>query len=84
MKRAGRPPADSDGPIAALYTIPQLAQMSGTTRFLMRRLLAAHGVRTLRSGRTVLVPLSEVDSRIPDLMEAIRVAARENSHFQRK
>jgi excisionase family DNA binding protein len=49
----------------ALYSIAQLAQFAGLTRFVLRRLLDSHGVQFVRSGRTVLVPLTEVEDKIP-------------------
>ncbi len=62
-------------PVKALYTIPELAALAHCTRFRMARLLETHGVQLLRSGRAVLVPLSELEYKVQPLLEAIEAAA---------
>ena len=47
------------------YSIAQLAEFTGLTRFVLRRLMDSYGVQFVRSGRTVLVPLTEIEDKIP-------------------
>jgi hypothetical protein len=61
--------------VKALYTIPELAALAHCSRFRMARLLETHGVQVLRSGRAVLVPLSELEYKVHPLLEAIEAAA---------
>jgi sulfite reductase beta subunit-like hemoprotein len=57
--------------VKAVYTVPELALAANTTRFRMARLLASYRVNTLRSGRAVLVPVSELKDKVPDLWASI-------------
>jgi hypothetical protein len=69
--------------VRAVYSIGALAHAVGVTRHLMLRLLRANKVDLVRAGRTLLVPLSEIETRIPTLWrgilaaEAVRAEARE-------
>jgi hypothetical protein len=47
-----------------VYSIAPLAELSGLTRFVLRRLPDSNGVQYVRSGRTVLVPLTEIEDEI--------------------
>lgn len=40
----------------------------------LRRLLHANGVALVRAGRAVLVPLSEIETKIPPLWASIQAA----------
>jgi hypothetical protein len=55
-----------------VYSIARLAKLGGVSRFLLRRLLKASGVTFVRSGRTVLVPLSEIEEKLPTLWNSFR------------
>jgi hypothetical protein len=60
--------------VKALYSVPALAHAAGVTRYLMLRLLRANHVNFVRAGRSLLVPLSEVETRIPVLWRSILAA----------
>ena len=49
----------------AAYSIAQLAAFTGLTRFVLRGLLDSYGVQFVRSGRKVLVPVTEIEDKIP-------------------
>jgi hypothetical protein len=57
--------------VRALYTIAALARVANVTRYRLRRLLRANGVRLVRTGRALFVPLSEIEKRIPPLWESL-------------
>ena len=79
MRRRGERGALS---LRALYTISELAMIAGIHRDAMRRLVVKSGVETLLSGTKLLVPLSEIQDRLPELwlsltrMERARYEAR--------
>jgi hypothetical protein len=60
----------------ALYSIPALARVAGVTRYKLRRVLLAAGVRLIRAGRALYVPISEIEAKIPPLWQSIRGAER--------
>ena len=60
--------------LQALYTIPELARAAGISRFLMGRILLAQGVTLVRSGRLRLVPVVEIEERLPLLWHSIELA----------
>ena len=60
--------------VKALYSVAALAHAAGVTPYLMLRLLRANGVNFVRAGRSVLVPLSEIETRIPALWRSILAA----------
>jgi hypothetical protein len=57
--------------IKALYTVSRLAEAAGITRFSMLRLLRRNGIAFLRSGRHHYVPLTELMSRTPVLLQSM-------------
>jgi hypothetical protein len=63
---------DQAGPFRAqaAYTIAQLAQFAGLSRFVLRGLLESSGVKFIRSGRTLLVPLAEIEEKLPKLWKS--------------
>lgn len=69
-----------DGPISvqprALYPIVVLARAANVDTRLLRRLLRSSGVALVRAGRTLLVPLAEIEERIPPLWRSIRALER--------
>ena len=58
--------------VRALYPLPELAIVANVSADRLRRLLRASGVEMLRSGRNLLVPLSEIERKIPPLWESIK------------
>jgi len=51
-------------PLRPLYTIAELAKLVQVTRHTMVRLLRAHHVAFLRSGRALYVPLCEIEEKM--------------------
>lgn len=72
MMRRSDVPREKFG-LRALYSIAALAEYAGVTRFMLRRALQRANVQFVRAGRAVLVPLSEVKRKIPNLFESICV-----------
>jgi len=62
-------------PIQAFYSLPELARASGISRFKLRRMLESKGIAFERSGRSVLVGLSELEKKYPELWDSIKIAA---------
>jgi hypothetical protein len=69
--------------LRAYYGIGALAELAGMTRHVMLRLLRRSKVRFVRLGRVSLVPLTELEDRLPtlwrylhDVQEGKRVARR--------
>jgi hypothetical protein len=57
--------------IQAFYTIAELARLAGMTRQTMGRLLLANGLAMQRVGRTAIVPMSEVERKLPLVWESL-------------
>jgi hypothetical protein len=57
--------------LRALYKIAELAALTKVSRHLMERLLHGRGVLPLRLGRTVLIPSSEIQEKIPLLWKSL-------------
>jgi hypothetical protein len=80
-----RPRNDDALELRAVYTVPTLARVAGVTHNRLRRLLRSEGVKFLRSGRVLLVPLSEIETKMPPLwrslqaIEGLRIDARGGS-----
>lgn len=53
--------------LRAYYGIGALAELAGMTRHVMLRLLRRSKVRFVRLGRVSLVPLTELEDRLPTL-----------------
>ena len=62
--------------VKALYSIAELAKAAGISWYAMRRALLANNVTFLRAGRSVLVPLPEIEAHVPQLWEALVAAER--------
>jgi hypothetical protein len=60
----------------ALYTIPELADLVGISRWRLRRLLERADIEMHRSGRIRVVYLSSISQALPELWQSI-VARRE-------
>jgi hypothetical protein len=87
VKRAVTPSPPGEpaiGAIKALYTVQELADLARTTRFRMMRILDTHGIALVRSGRSILVPIHEIEWRVPQLLDAIEAAARVELRVRRK
>jgi excisionase family DNA binding protein len=63
-------------PLRAVYTVPELAKYAGVSRFFLLRLLRSNDVPFVRSGRMVLVPLCDIELRMPRLWRSIVAAER--------
>jgi hypothetical protein len=61
-------------PLRALYKIPELAHFFGVHRHRMRRMLDKCGVQLLRSGRTIYVPLAQIEKRVQPIWQSIVAA----------
>jgi hypothetical protein len=61
-------------PLQAVYTLAELARASRLSRGRLVRLLKRIGIRTMRSGPLILVPLSELREKAWPFWESIRTA----------
>ncbi len=61
-------------PLRALYKIPELAHFFGVHRHCMRRMLDNCGVQFFRSGRTIYVPLAQIEKRVQPIWQSIVAA----------
>ena len=57
--------------LQAVYGLSALAAFARVDRHLLQRLLKANGVRVVRAGRAILVPLCEIQEKIPPLWKSI-------------
>ena len=60
--------------VQAMYSVAALARVANVTPSLLRRVLRANGVELVRAGRAALVPLSEIEIKIPPLWESLKAA----------
>jgi hypothetical protein len=61
-------------PIQALYSVRQLALAAGVTHRRLQRLLKVQEVQVFRVGRFLLVPLTEIEDKLPTLWDSMKVA----------
>jgi hypothetical protein len=61
-------------PIQALYQVGPLAKAIGVTHRRLQRLLKLEEVHVFRVGRFLLVPLTELETKVPDLWDSIKAA----------
>jgi hypothetical protein len=59
--------------LPAFCTLGALAALGNVTMYMMRRLLRECGVRRVRAGRKVLIPLAEIEKKIPLLFESLQL-----------
>jgi hypothetical protein len=59
--------------LPAFCTLGALAALGNVTVYMMRRLLRECGVRRVRAGRKALIPLAEIEKRIPLLFESLQL-----------
>ena len=64
--------------IKPLYTIKELADRCGLSRHQVRRMLDGLSINYVRIGNRLLVPLSELFSKLPQLAESERYARMAN------
>ena len=57
--------------LRAYYGITALAELAGMSRHVMVRLLRKSKVRFMRMGRVSLVPMTELEERVPTLWKFI-------------
>jgi len=69
-------------PIQALYSVNQLAQAMGVTHRRLQRLLRIEEVEVFRVGRFLLVPLTELEEKVPRLWESVKAAESLRSSLQ--
>jgi hypothetical protein len=62
--------------VRAVYNVVELARVAGVSPHMMHRLLEDNGVTILRAGRIDLVPLCDIEARIPPLWQSIVAAER--------
>jgi hypothetical protein len=60
--------------VQVVYSIGALARAGNVTRDAMQRLLAAHGVEFVRVGRSLLVPLCEIEEKVPPIWRSLVAA----------
>jgi hypothetical protein len=61
-------------PVQALYSVAQLARAMGVTHRRLQRLLKIEEVQVFRVGRFLLVPLTELEEKVPPLWESVKAA----------
>jgi len=62
--------------VKALYSVAELARAAGVTEQMLLRALRLNGVELVTAGRSIFVPLSEIETRIPPLWRSIVRAER--------
>ena len=61
--------------LPVLCTVRTLAKLGNVSRHMVSRLLRAFGVRRVIDGRRVLIPMAEIEKKIPLLYESLRLSA---------
>jgi hypothetical protein len=76
----------TDGPlkVQALYSLATLARVAGVTPQLLMRLLRTNEVQLVSAGRSVLVPLSEIQRLIPALWHSLNAIERMRADAQQR
>ncbi len=67
-------PRSESLPVQALYRVGDLARVIGVSHRRLQKLLDLEAVRVYRIGRFLLVPLSELEEKMPALWESIKAA----------
>jgi hypothetical protein len=57
--------------LKAIYAVAELAHAVGVTPFTLLRLLRANGVELVTAGRAVMVPVTEIEARLPALWRSL-------------
>jgi hypothetical protein len=69
-------------PIQALYSVNQLARAMGVTHRRLQRLLKVEEVEVFRVGRFLLVPLTELEEKVPLLWANVKAVESLRSGFE--
>lgn len=64
------------GDNAAVYRLCELGAVANVSRHMMRRPLRQHDVQVERVGRTVLVPLSEIEEKVSRFWHSLHVVSK--------
>ncbi len=62
--------------VRAVYTIAELARTAGISRHVMRQILQNADITILSAGRHEMVPLCDIEARIPPLWQSLVTAER--------
>jgi hypothetical protein len=62
--------------VRAFYSISALARIANVSTYMLRRLLRANGVVFLHAHRSLFVPLTEIQRKIPPLWECLCAGAK--------
>jgi hypothetical protein len=62
--------------VKAFWSVAEIAALAGTTRHRMMRIFQTHRIVPVRSGRVVLIALSDLEDRLPQILAAIETVAR--------
>lgn len=57
--------------VRTVWSITELAEASGLSRFQVRRMLKSNGVQTERIGKKVIVPFTSLKALLPGLYAAL-------------
>jgi hypothetical protein len=68
------PEGAADLPLRAAYPLRMLAEAASMNRKTLGRVLEREGVRCFRTVKSVWVPLSELERKVPALWESIKAA----------
>jgi hypothetical protein len=69
--------------LQSFYGVSALAQVANESRYVMNKLLRLVHVRFQSVGRSVLVPLSEIEEKVPLLWNSLQVLERVRRAAQR-
>ena len=58
--------------LPAFYTISVLARLGNVSEYLIRRLIHKSGVQRVRAGRTILIPVTEIEQKMPLLFKSLK------------
>jgi hypothetical protein len=59
--------------LPAFYTMRALGELGRVSPWVLRRLLRECGVRRVRVGQVVLIPVAELKKKVPLLFESLQV-----------
>jgi hypothetical protein len=72
--RSAHRPSARALPIQAVYYLTHLARAMGVSHRRLLRVLKNEGAQVYRDGRFFLVPLTELEDKVPALWESLKVA----------
>jgi hypothetical protein len=64
-----------DVKLPVLCTITTLARLGNVSRFTLTQLLRERGVRRMVSGQRILIPMAEIEKKIPLLFQSLQLVA---------